>query len=78
MHLRNTVCLQMEQEKLICVGKAQDTVEEGCSFFDLSVCCESSVQFSLVQVIGVTTAWGGCGEISFICIGSWYLMRPLG
>lgn len=65
------MCLQMEQEILICVGKAQGTVEESCSFFDLSVCFESSGQFSLVQVTGVTTGWGGRGEISFFCLGSW-------
>lgn len=38
----------MEQEMFLRVGKAQGTVEESCSYFDLSVCRESLVRFSLV------------------------------
>lgn len=59
------MCLQMEQEILICVGKAQGTVEESCSFFDLSVCFESPGQFSLVQVTGVTAGWVDVGRFHF-------------
>lgn len=44
-HLKNTVCLQVDQEVLIYVGKAQGTVEKGWSFSDLSVCVKVEGSF---------------------------------
>ena len=44
-HLKNTVCLQVDQEVLIYVGKAQGTVEKACSFSDLSVCVKVECGF---------------------------------
>ena len=36
-HLKNAVCLKMEQKVLIYVGKAEGIVGGGCSFSYLSV-----------------------------------------